>query len=76
MWYLIAAEVGGNGSGFTWDVLKPPFYRNVYIRGNPVCQSTFHCRIVLYRASSPASNVWGLNQNGIPLPAHGTYCLL
>ena len=27
--------------------LKPPFHRNVYVGGNPVCQSTFHYRLVL-----------------------------
>jgi len=57
--------------------LKPPFHRNVYVGGNPVCQSTFHCRLVLELSLLHLSHhVWRLNQNGTPLPAHGTYCLL
>ena len=77
LWYFAAAEVGGNDCGFTWDVLKPPFHRNVYVRGNPVCQSTFHCRLVPELSLLHLSHhVWELNQNGTPLPTHRTYCLL
>ena len=57
--------------------LKSPFQNNVYVRGNPVCQSTYHCRLVLEPSLLYLSHhVWGLNQNGTPLPVHGTYCLL
>ena len=57
--------------------LKPPFHRNIYVGGNPVCQSTFHYRLVLELSLLHLSHhVWRLNQNGTPLPAHGTYCLL
>ena len=41
-------------------------HRNVYVGGNPVCQSTFHYRLVLELSLL----------HGTPLPAHGTYCLL
>ena len=27
--------------------LKSPFHRNIYVGGNPVCQSTLHCRLIL-----------------------------
>ena len=58
-------------------ILKPPFHRNIDVGGNPVCQSTFHCRLVLEPSLLHLSHhVWGLNQNGTPMPAHGTYCLL
>ena len=30
--------------GMFW---KSPFHRNVYVQENLVCQSTFHCRLVL-----------------------------
>ena len=57
--------------------LKPPFHRTVYVGGNLVCQLTFHCRLVLEHSLVHLSHhLWGLNQNGTPLPAHGTYCLL
>ena len=57
--------------------LKLPFHRNVYVRGYPVCQSTFHCTVVLELSLLHLSHhVWELNQNRTPLPAHGTYCLL
>ena len=57
--------------------LRPLFHRNVYVRGNPVCQSTFHYRLVLELSLLHLSHhVWRLNQNGTSLPAHGTYCLL
>ena len=26
---------------------KPPFHRIVYVGGNPMCQLTFHCRLLL-----------------------------
>ena len=57
--------------------LKLPFHRNVYVEMNPVCQSPFHFRLVLELSLPHLSHhVWGLNQNGTPLSAHGTYCLL
>ena len=53
--------------------LKPPFHRNIYVRGNPVCQSTFHCRLVLELSLLHLlHHVWGLNQNRTPLRGHGT----
>ena len=27
--------------------LKPPFHKIIYVGGNPVCQLTFHCRLLL-----------------------------
>ena len=44
MWYFAAAEIGDKDCGM---FLKPPFQRTIYVRGNLVCQLTFHCRLVL-----------------------------
>ena len=44
-------------------LLNPPFYRNVYLGGNTVYQSTFHCRLVLELSFLHLSHyVWGLNR--------------
>ena len=42
--------------------LKPPFHRTIYVRGNLVCQLTFHCRLVLELSLLHVSHhVWRLN---------------
>ena len=52
--------------------LKPPFYSNINVKRNPVCRSTFYCRLVLELSLLHLSyHMWGLNQNGTPLPTHG-----
>ncbi len=43
---------------------KPPFHRIVYVGGNPMCQLTFHCRLVLVLSLLHLPHhTWRLNQN-------------
>ena len=55
------------------EMFLNPFHRNIYVGGNPVYQSTFHCRLILELSLLHQSHhVWELNQNRTPLPTHGT----
>ena len=55
--------------------LKPPFHRIVYVGGNPMCQLTFHCRLVVVLSLLHLPHhVWRLNHEHLCLLTEHTAC--
>ena len=74
---FVAAAVGGKDCGYMWDVFEATFSQNQLCQRESSVSVNIPLRLVLELSLLHLSHhVWRLNQNGTPLLAHGTYCLL